>query len=139
MPRTPDDAMRILIDTGLTERMMNQDADDMHASVAARSVQDRGRDRREVERRQHGPEDMLPGPVRRKAIDDRRRVPPAVEEYLDIQRRIALARNEAIEECARLIETNALISGSIGPLMDAGWNMANKVGAEAIRALKVKP
>lgn len=55
---------------------------------------------------------------------------------------LAAARAEGrlagLEEAAKLIAGNHLLSGSIGPLMEVGWNMANETGAKAIRALADK-
>lgn len=45
-----------------------------------------------------------------------------------------VARERERADCAALIEGNHLLSGSIGPLMDHGWALANKAGAAAIRA-----
>jgi hypothetical protein len=38
------------------------------------------------------------------------------------------------EKCAQVVEGNWLLSGSFGPLMNVGWDMANESGARAIRA-----
>ena len=50
------------------------------------------------------------------------------------------ARDKVLEEAAQVADASApLISGSPGPLFEAGWNTACGGIAGAIRALKDKP
>ena len=41
--------------------------------------------------------------------------------------------NKGMERAAELARTNKLVSGSIGPLFDAGWSSCQKATEEAIR------
>ena len=45
--------------------------------------------------------------------------------------------HEMREAAAKVIATNELLSVSIGPLFNAGWNAANMAGAAAIRAIEI--
>ena len=48
------------------------------------------------------------------------------------------SRRQALQEAANLCESNHIISGSIGPLFNAGWEEAIKGCAEAIKSLMEK-
>lgn len=44
-------------------------------------------------------------------------------------------RRQVLEEAARRVAENRLVSGSIGPLMDIGWNEANEAAAYLLRRM----
>ena len=80
-----------------------------------------------------------------------RRLPPEVEAKINLivlsgtvgDLRAAIlaacdaAERRGIERAATLVAGNHLLSMHIGPLFGAGWQAANKAGADAIRALPV--
>ncbi len=45
------------------------------------------------------------------------------------------SRRAALEECAKLVETNHIVSGGNGPNFNFGWETALSACAKAIRAL----
>ena len=51
----------------------------------------------------------------------------------------AAAREEMRERCAKAIDGDHIIQGSIGPLFSMGWHESSKAHAAVIRALPLEP